>query len=101
MTLDLGKTELLHFSRKQNDDNPPVNVRFPEEEQTTVVQPTPVDGKLRWLGVHFDRKMSFKRHVKAVTAKAQAAIKALRVLGGCAHGAPAHVLRAATLAWGL
>ena len=91
--LDPAKTELLHFSRKRNNDNPPAQL-----PGGRTITPTPADRALRWLGVHFDRKLSFRAHVRTRCQMAQTAANSLRMLGGCARGAPAHVMRQAVTA---
>ena len=46
------------------------------------IQPTPSGGALRWLGVWFDRKLSFKAHVAARAAKAKKDARHIRNLAG-------------------
>jgi ribonuclease HI len=101
LTLDMQKSELLHFSRKHNTDNPPVSI--PQEAtqpqtQQQFMRPVERGSTLKWLGVHFDRALTFRPHVKIMAAKALAAAHALKLLGGCAGGAPAHVMRHAITA---
>ena len=64
ITFDPLKSELLHFSRSHKDANadlPGVTTR------THSV--TEGNGPLRWLGVYFDRKLSFKQHVQILSTK--------------------------------
>ena len=96
LTLDLDKTDLMHFSRKRNQDNPPLPL--PPHMGGGSIAPVPTNKALRWLGVWFTRKLSWKHHAQVLSTKATAAADALRLLGGCAHGAPAHVLRSAVVA---
>jgi hypothetical protein len=101
LTLDMQKSELLHFSRKQNADNPPISM--PQEAtqpqtQQQLMRPVERGSTLKWLGVHFDRALTFRPHVKIMAAKASAAAHALKLLGGGAGGAPAHTMRHATTA---
>ena len=92
IALELKKSELLHFCRRRTDENPEVEIL---QEPGEAIQPTPIKGCLRWLGVRFDRKLSFKLHVEHAVEKAKRAAGALRMLSGCAKGAPAALMRRA------
>ncbi|KAI1839260.1 hypothetical protein JX266_014529, partial [Neoarthrinium moseri] len=48
---DPGKTEIMHFSRKKNSDNPTVMHGAVEKTAKDV---------MRWLGIFLDRKLSFR-----------------------------------------
>lgn len=91
--LDYAKTGLIHFSRKRGTENPPI--RLPSGETVAATDPRE---SLRWLGVHFDRTLSFGPHVRTAAAKASKAADALRMLGGVRRGAPASSLRRAVTA---
>jgi ribonuclease HI len=109
------KTELLHIVGKARDyENPPVEVNA-----DFVIQPIPLPQRkggyeeditqdtnasteeqqpaLRWLGVWFDRKFSFKRHVRERCARAKLVARHIRGLAGIKHGPPAEQLRKATI----
>jgi hypothetical protein len=77
LSLDMAKSELLHFTRARSQENPPVCAPH-------AVTPVPLSkaASLKWLGVHFDRKLTFRPHVLAMAAKATCAARALRMLGG-------------------
>lgn len=62
------------------------------------IQPVDKGKSLRWLGVYFDRKLSFKNHARILSAKAMQVANGLRSLGNTARGAPAHLLRQAVIA---
>lgn len=97
--LDLTKSELMHFSRKRDSSNPPVP--FPQGAgagEETHLHPVPANSTIRWLGIHFDRALSFRQHVEKMAAKGRKVACALRMLGGTKRGAPAALLRKATLA---
>lgn len=47
---------------------------------------------MRWLGVLWDRKLSFQYHVRIATAKAIKPANALGMLGGYRKGAAVHLL---------
>jgi hypothetical protein len=55
-------------------------------------------GPLRWLGVFFDRKLSFKPHVRILAAKALTVSSALRSLGKTTRGVPPIFLQRAVKA---
>lgn len=84
LELDLEKTGLLNCTRKRNNLNPPVHT-----SQGTVIEPTPLKGHMRWLGVHFDRKLDFNHHIDKISAKAARTVNGMRMLSGCFKGAPA------------
>ena len=96
LNLDLDKTELLHFSNRRNLHNPALPL--PGGFSLSEISPTPTNRAMRWLGVMFTRKLSFQLHALHLQGKAAGAAGALRLLGGCAHGAPAAVLRQAVIA---
>lgn len=99
ITFDLDKSELIHFTKRlqDKDKNPSVIVALPDGRPYTV-QPLEQNSSLRWLGVHFDRKLSFKTHVQILSANAVRAANGLRSLGNTIRGAPAHLLRRAITA---
>ena len=88
--IDADKFGLIHFSRRRQTDNPPV---------TACLQPpvviAPVDGPdtLRWLGVYYDRKLTFKQHIQTAASRGMKSAAALRLLSGISKGAPANALR--------
>ena len=87
--LDLDKTSLIHFTRSTKDNNPPI--RLPSSatlQGPRLIEATTKDNSLRWLGVHFDRCLTFKHHVQKVTAKAKTTAQTLRMLGECTRGLP-------------
>ncbi|KAI0994497.1 hypothetical protein K3495_g13685 [Podosphaera aphanis] len=76
------KSELLHFSRKNRDKHlsPQVHTNdFNIMEDTQKPY-------LKWLGVHFDKKLTFKYHVKIQAAKALKITNALRGIGNTIRG---------------
>jgi len=50
------------------------------------------DGALRWLGVWFDRKLTFKVHVDKMATKARRTATGIRTLGNTVRGAPPRLL---------
>ncbi len=100
--LDLAKTELIHFSRqrKNRDENP--SICIPDWAQAELGQAqlkaVPTNKAMRWLGVFFDRTLSFRQHVIEMSNRGRKVANALRMLGGTRRGALAVLLRRATLA---
>jgi len=90
LTFDTKKTELIHFSRKKSDENPALLLQLAEGEH--VVEPTAIGGSMRWLGVWFDRKLSFKAHVGTLAAKAKRTAAGIKALGNTVRGAPPKLL---------
>jgi ribonuclease HI len=98
------KCELMHFSRKKDEVFPdavindeltmhPITDAPPVKTKSGVTKPgTPA---LRWLGVWFDSKLKFKRHVRERFQKATRLANHLRGLAKTIHGPPAHSLRLA------
>lgn len=94
ITFDADKSELIHFSRRQRDklNSPPIAAgSFTISENMSMPY-------IRWLGVLFDRKLTFKYHVKTQAAKAVKVSKALSSLGNTVRGVPPKLLRQATVA---
>ena len=97
ISLDYAKTDLIHFTRKRRSTNPGLTLPATASPLREIAG-TPDDGTLRWLGVLFDRKLSFRPHALAVFQKARTAACALQMLGGCRRGAPASSMRQAVTA---
>jgi hypothetical protein len=53
---------------------------------------------MHWLGVWFDRKLSFKAHIAVMVVKAKYTAAGIRALGNTIRGAPAQLLRQAVQA---
>lgn len=93
------KRELLHITRSTKDDsNPPVVAG----DRLTIHPVTVPEGSddipaLRWLGVWFDRRFTFKRHVTIRAAKAMALAQHIRSLANTKYGPPASGLRMAVI----
>ena len=93
VTFDPKKSELMHFSRRHKDkgNSPKVQTsNFTISENTNPPY-------LKWLGVHFDKKLTFKSHALIQAAKALNVANALRHLGNTTRGAPPRLLRQAVL----
>lgn len=87
------KLEMIHLSRRRDNYAPSCVV----DEDLTIEPILPgQDGDqpaLRWLGVWFDRKLTFKRHVAIHTTKARIVAQHLQGLAQTKHGPLADSLR--------
>jgi hypothetical protein len=59
LELDMVKTGLFHITRKRTTDNP--GILLPDGSSIEAIG---AKETIKWLGVLFDRKMTFKAHVK-------------------------------------
>lgn len=96
LELDHAKTGLLHVTRKLKATNSDVSL-----DDGTIIRATAPKESMRWLGIHFDRKLTFTQHIKIVSSKADRVVGGMRLLAGCQKGAPAaallNVIRAAVI----
>jgi len=83
LELGMGKTGLFHVIRKRTADNP--GLLLPNGNNLEAID---IKKTLKWLGVLFDRKMSFKAHTKEACIRASKATNGMRILSGCYKGAP-------------
>lgn len=94
LKFDPSKSELLHFSRKHRDKgrSPQVSTNsFSISENTE--RPY-----LKWLGINFDKKITFKYHLQIQAAKALKVANALCCFGNTVRGVPPHLTRQAVTA---
>jgi len=84
LDIDADKTEVIHFTRSRSNPtlDPFINISPPNTRARTI-RPTPV---MRWLGVFFDRKLSFKKHVETMATRALSTISGLRILANSIRG---------------
>lgn len=93
---DPDKSELQHFSRRRKDKNPCTHLSVSYGNMT--VSENPDTPYTRWLGVYFDKSLSFKWHVRILTEKATKVANALRYLGNTSRGAQPTLIRNGFLA---
>ena len=87
---DLSKREIMHYSRRRKYDcNPPITLDDYDGITRTIVP----DKFVRWLGVHFDRKLTFNHHVKVVAARGENAVNSLAMLANTVRGLSHSYLR--------
>lgn len=96
VTFEPAKSELLHFSRQRADQNP-TSTPSVSAGAITVSENTKRP-YLRWLGVLFDKRLTFKWHVSQSAAKALVVANALRSLGNTVRGVAPYLLRQAAIA---
>lgn len=78
VTFDDSKSELIHFTTQRQAPNQSITL-----PNGTIVQPTEC---LRWLGVWFDRKLSFNHHVQHKATASRRALSALQGLANTEEG---------------
>jgi ribonuclease HI len=76
------KSDLMHFSRRKRDNSPPITITDSFGKTETIV----ARESLRWLGVFFDRKLSFKQHVHIMANRSACKVAGLRMLGNTVRG---------------
>lgn len=80
---DLSKREIMHYSRrKKYDCSPPIVLQDHDGVARTLVP----EKSVRWLGVHFDRKLLFNHHVKTLAVRGANAVNALSMLANTIRG---------------
>lgn len=94
ITFDASKSELIHFSRRSRDKAISPSVMA----GPLTISENPSKPYLRWLGVLFDRKLTFKWHVQTQASKALKISNAMASLGNTARGVPPNLLRQAAVA---
>lgn len=99
LSFDPAKSELLHLTRKAQSfgDNPDLTLTLPTGQYWATTA-TPRHSSMRWLGIWFDRRLSFAQHVSKSKRSALRAAGAIRGLGNTIKGASPAVLRGAALA---
>ncbi|KAI0995332.1 hypothetical protein K3495_g12850, partial [Podosphaera aphanis] len=94
INFDPVKSELIHFSRKRRDRN-----ARPQVETTSfAISENSQKPYLRWLGINFDKKLTFKHHAQIQASKAIKVAHALRCLGNTVRGVSPCLSRQAALA---
>jgi Reverse transcriptase (RNA-dependent DNA polymerase) len=92
---DLAKREIMHYSRRPKYDCNPTIVLHDYDGVSRSLVP---DRYVKWLGLHFDRKLLFHHHVKIVAAKGANAVNTLSMLANTIRGLSQTLLRKLYLA---
>ena len=80
---DLAKREIMHYSRRPKYDcSPPITLLDQDGTTRTLVP----DRVVKWLGVHFDRKLLFNHHAKLAAARGDNAVNAMKMLANTVRG---------------
>lgn len=93
ITFDPSKSELLHFTRRTKLDYR----SLPGVTAGTHIVQSATD-PVRWLGVYFDRKLSFRYHTTVLAQKALRTARALQGISKTVHGVSPHLLQKAVTA---
>ena len=93
LKINTKKSELIHHTWRNNDQkatnnqppaiDTPVTIHHIGRQQATVLRPTRT---IKWLGVIFDTKLTFQKHLKATSTQATNAINSLNMLGNSVRG---------------
>jgi exonuclease III len=87
ITIDHDKSKLIHFARGRTV--PTATIQLPD----ITISPVKKGKTMEWLGVLFDRKLTFQDHTKRAAGKALAVANAIRALGNTVRGLPPHLAR--------
>jgi hypothetical protein len=96
ITFALGKYKLIYFLYYRADQDPRHTPSVLAGLVT--VSKNTVRPYLRWLGVFFDKKLSFKYHVNNMASKALTIANALRCLGNTVQGVNPYLMQQAIVA---
>jgi len=66
----------MHYTRRQQDESPAI--RLPENNGT--ISTIPTSSTVWWLGIYFNRKLLFNKHIAKITSKAEAAVASISML---------------------
>lgn len=81
LTIDLSKSELIHFSRRHKETRPHIDLSY-----RGVPYRIDHSDTIKWLGVWFDSKLSFRKHVQSVTTKAHRIATGIQMLANTVRG---------------
>ena len=87
---DLSKRELMHYSCCKNHDSNPHNSLDDYDGTTRSIA---TDKFVRWLGVHFDRKLLFNYHTKILAARGENTVNSITMLANTVRGLSHNHLR--------
>ncbi|EED11975.1 conserved hypothetical protein [Talaromyces stipitatus ATCC 10500] len=85
ITFAPDKYELLHFSQHKADQDPTCTPLV--KARSITISENTKRLYLRWLGILFDKKLTFKWHVRETASKALTVANTLRSLGNTVRGA--------------
>ena len=79
MSIDTDKSDLIHFSQSSNNGDAQAHVLIGNHR----VIPRKV---VRWLGIYFDSRLTFKEHVNIMANRGRSVTNGLRILGNTVRG---------------
>jgi hypothetical protein len=85
LNIEPEKTELIFFRRQGDKSAPPPHIHLPIPTRNTQYQ-VQATNTLRYLGFHFDGRLTWTHHVDIMCNRARASIKALQLLGNSVRG---------------
>ena len=91
--------EAIHFTRGKDRTNPTIRLRGGIKIRPIPLKDTKGPGRrrpppaLRWLGMHFDRKLRFRQYIEIRAAKAMKVSNHIKALSATTRGPPAAGLR--------
>ncbi len=81
----LAKFEAIHCSQRQDTTNSSINLLPPpflsDKKVICVVQPVSKTSSMRWIGVYFNTRLSFKNFARKMASNSRKAIAGLNMLG--------------------
>ena len=83
LVLEHDKSEVFHFSRKNGDANPPVDLGYAPFTGDLPLRPNTY---WRYFGFFFDRSLTFQEHLRHYSTKALTTVKAMVSLGNFVCG---------------
>ncbi|RXW14341.1 hypothetical protein EST38_g11516 [Candolleomyces aberdarensis] len=83
LALEHDKTELFHFTRARTGSDRSLDLGYAPYTADNPLKPKTF---WRYLGFYFDRKLTFKEHVRYYTTKALTTVMAMRMLGNSTRG---------------
>ena len=91
------KLEAIHITRQKDSYSPSIPISDAISLEPIAPAADRSQTALRWLGVWFDRQLSFKPHVAHRAAATKKLVNQLRSLANTAHGPPPDAMRKAVV----
>lgn len=96
LSLDLVKRELMHYSRRHRWDNDSPVITLPGKDGTMVT--IEAEKTTKWLGVHFDRRLTFDMYIKQLVSRAEKTVQEMKMLANTVRGLSQEHLRSLYIA---
>lgn len=99
MDFDHRKYEAIQFSWKSAFLNQEIKLSLPVSTNSfgelNVIKPIPKKASMRWLGLHFDPRLSFSERAEKMASKRRKAVSELSMLVKTTRGIEAFIMRKA------